>query len=68
MNKWLRLGVFAVALLSMTGILALAHGDKDGSLSCRDNWYNDRLVGQCEIREQKIPAGGALTVDASRNG
>ena len=68
MNKWLRLGVFAMALLSATGTVALAQRDKDGSLSCRDNWYSDRLVGQCEIREQKIPAGGALTVDASRNG
>ena len=49
MNKWLRLGVFVVALFSMSGTLALAHGggDKDGSLSCRDNWYSDRLVGQC---------------------
>ena len=47
---------------------AVAHGDKDGSLSCRDNWYSDRLVGQCEIREQKIPAAGMFTVDASRNG
>ncbi|MFZ0062983.1 MAG: hypothetical protein WAL47_13215 [Pyrinomonadaceae bacterium] len=68
MNKWLRLGVFVGALLSLTGALAFAHGDKDGSLSCRDNWYSDRLVGQCEIREQKMPAGGLLTVDASRNG
>lgn len=69
MNKWLRLGVFVVALFSMSGTLALAHGggDKDGSLSCRDNWYSDRLVGQCEMREQKLPAG-PLTVDASRNG
>ena len=68
MNKWLRLSVFVAALLSLTGALAFAHGDKDGSLSCRDNWYSDRLVGQCEIREQKMPAGGLLTVDASRNG
>ena len=68
MNKWLRLGVFALALLSTTGTIALAQRDKGGSLSCRDNWSSDRLVGQCEIREQKIPAGGTLTVDASRNG
>ena len=68
MKKWLRLSVFVAALLSMTGALAIAHGDKDGTLSCRDNWYSDHLVGQCEIREQKMPAGGLLTVDASRNG
>lgn len=68
MNKWLRLSVFVAALLSLTGALAFAQRDKDGSLSCRDNWYSDRLVGQCEMREQKMPAGGLLTVDASRNG
>ncbi|MGI8735137.1 MAG: DUF4097 family beta strand repeat-containing protein [Pyrinomonadaceae bacterium] len=68
MNRWLRLGVFVAATLSVSGAVALANGDKDGSLSCRDNWYSDRLVGQCEIREQKLPAGGVLTVDARRNG
>ena len=68
MNKWLRLGVFVAALMTMNVAMALAHGDKDGSLTCRDNWSSDRLVGQCEIREQKMPAGGTLTVDASRNG
>lgn len=68
MNRWLRLGVFVAAILSVSGALALANGDKDGSLACRDNWYSDRLVGQCEIREQKLPAGGVLTVDARRNG
>ncbi len=68
MNRWLRLGVFVAALLSLTGAFAFAHGDKDGSLSCRDNWSSDRLVGQCEMREQKVPATGMLTVDARRNG
>ena len=68
MNKWLRLGVFVAALMTMNVALAVAHGDKDGSLTCRDNWSSDRLVGQCEIREQKLPASGMLTVDASRNG
>jgi hypothetical protein len=68
MNKWLRLSVFVATLIGISGSLAIASaGDKDGSLTCRDNWYNDRLVGQCEIREQKMPAG-PLTVDASRNG
>lgn len=68
MTRWLRLGVFVAAMLSLTGALALAYGDKDGSLSCRDNWSSDRLVGQCEIREQRLPAGGLLSVDARRNG
>lgn len=37
-------------------------------MDCRDSWNNDRLVNHCEIREQTVPAGGALTVDAGRNG
>jgi hypothetical protein len=68
MNRWLRLGVFVFAAFALTGVLALAHGDKDGSLTCADSWYSDRLMGQCEIREQRIPAGGMLTVDARKNG
>ena len=68
MNRWLRLSVFVFAAFALTGVLALAHGDKDGSMTCSDSWYSDRLMGQCEIREQRIPAGGMLTVDARKNG
>ena len=43
---------------------------KDGSLSCRnENRYNDRLVGNCEMREQTLaPSGGTIAVDGRQNG
>ncbi len=68
MSRWLGRIVFMAAVLCLTGSIGLAKGDKDGSLSCRDNWYSDRLLGHCEIKEQTVPAGGTINVDASRNG
>ena len=38
-----------------------------GSMTCRDNWNSDRLQGHCEIKEQTVPAGGAIAVDGGRN-
>lgn len=43
-------------------------GDR-GSLTCQDDWYNERLTAHCEIKEQTLPAGrGVLSVDARTNG
>jgi len=67
------------ALVATTGISVLAQKTdktdkiktKDGSLTCRDDsrWYNDRLVGNCEIREQTLaPSGGAISIDGRQNG
>jgi hypothetical protein len=44
---------------------------KDGSLTCRDDhrWYNDRLAGNCEIREQTLAmSGGTIAIDGRQNG
>ena len=62
--------VLIAALLALTGVSVLAQGSKGGSLSCRDNnWYNDRLVGNCEIREQTLaPSGGTIAIDGRQNG
>ncbi len=70
MSRWLGRIVFTVAILSVTGTIGLAQRDKDGSLTCRDRdtWYGDRLLGHCEIKEQTLAAGGAITVDARKNG
>ncbi len=69
MKKWLRRIVFVAFSLSVLSVQAFAQQDKSrGSLTCRDNWYSDRLLGHCEIREQTIPAGGTLSVDARKNG
>ncbi len=70
MNRILGRTVLIVALLSLASLFALAQdkGSKE-SLACRDNWYSERLVGHCEVREQTIAAsGGVLSVDGRQNG
>ena len=63
------------ALVTFTGVAAFAQKEKDKdnkdrSMSCRqNNWYNDRLVGNCEISEQTLaPSGGAIAIDGRQNG
>jgi hypothetical protein len=69
MLRFLGRSVLVAALLATTGLVGLAQKTdksdklkaKDGSLACRDDrrWYNDRLVGTCEIREQTLAPSGA---------
>ncbi|MGH9971234.1 MAG: DUF4097 family beta strand repeat-containing protein [Pyrinomonadaceae bacterium] len=69
MNNWLRRIVFIAATISVMGVLAIGQEEKSrSSLNCRDSWYSERLVSHCEIKEQTVPAGGAITVDARKNG
>jgi DUF4097 and DUF4098 domain-containing protein YvlB len=66
--------VLIAALVTFTGVAVFAQKDKikekNGSLTCnQDNWYGDRLVGNCEIREQTLaPSGGTLAIDGRQNG
>jgi DUF4097 and DUF4098 domain-containing protein YvlB len=66
--------VLIAALVTFTGVAVFAQKEKikekNGSLTCnQDNWYNDRLVGNCEIREQTLaPSGGAIAIDGRQNG
>jgi DUF4097 and DUF4098 domain-containing protein YvlB len=72
MYRFLGRTLLIAALVTFTGVAAFAQKekDKDRSLSCRENsWYNDRLVGHCEIREQTLaPSGGAIAIDGKQNG
>ena len=68
MNSWIRRIVFIAATISAVSLVAFAQDKSRGSLTCRDNWYSDRLMGHCEIREQTLAAGGTITVDAHKNG
>src|SRR5205085_1039127 len=53
-------------LLAFTGISVYA---QKGSLSCRENGsYNDRLAGNCEIREQTLALSGPIAIDGRQNG
>ncbi|MFN2530264.1 MAG: DUF4097 domain-containing protein [Pyrinomonadaceae bacterium] len=70
MKSLLGRGVFICTLLGLFGLLVAAQ-DRGGrgSLRCNDNWYGDRLVGHCEIREQTLsPNGGPVSVDGRQNG
>jgi hypothetical protein len=66
-----------LALVISVGAVAVTAQDKsekkfekktDSSLQCRDSRDSDRLYSHCEIKEQTLPAGGAITVDGKQNG
>jgi len=68
MYSFLGRSVLIAALVTFTGISVLAQ--QKGTLGCReDNWYNDRLVGHCEMREQTLaPSGSTIAIDGRQNG
>jgi len=74
MFRFLGRSVLIAALVTFTGVAVFAQKEKikekNGSLTCnQDNWYNDRLVGNCEIREQTLaPTGGTIAIDGRQNG
>src|SRR5262245_21482956 len=74
MYRFVGRSVLIAALLTFTGVAVVSQKEKvkekDKSLTCReDNWYYDRLVGNCEIREQRLAlSGGAIAVDGRQNG
>lgn len=70
MYRFVGRSLLVAALLTFTALSVLAQGGKGGSLSCRDDrWYNDRLVGNCEMREQTLAlSGGAIAIDGRQNG
>ena len=74
MFRFLGRSVLIAALVTFTGVAVFAQKEKikekNGSLNCnQENWYNDRLVGNCEIREQTLaPSGGTIAIDGRRNG
>jgi DUF4097 and DUF4098 domain-containing protein YvlB len=76
MTKSLRYVFMAFAIVGLTAG-ALAAQDKsdkksekkqDGSMQCRDSQDYGRLFNHCEIKEQTLPASGAITVDGKQNG
>ena len=74
MYRFLGRSLVIAALVTSAGIAVVAQKervkDKDRSLACReDGWYNDRLVSNCEIREQTLaPSGGTIAIDGKPNG
>ena len=71
MYRFLGRSVLIAALVTFTGVAAFAQRDKDRSLTCRaDSWERDadRLVSNCEIREQTLAPSGTLAIDGRQNG
>lgn len=68
MKKWLGYTLLILATLSLACASGMAQKKTEGPMECRDSWNNDRLQNHCEIREQTVPAGGTIDVDAGRNG
>ena len=71
MFRFVGRSVFVAALLAVAAVGMMAQEKGRGSLSCRDNnnWYGDRLVSNCEIREQTFaPNGGVIAIDGRQNG
>lgn len=74
MYRFLGRSVLIAALVTFTGVAVFAQKEKikekNGTLTCNeDSWYNDRLVGNCEIREQTLaPSGGTIAIDGRQNG
>jgi DUF4097 and DUF4098 domain-containing protein YvlB len=74
MLRFLGRTALVASLLAIAVIFGVAQKtdkikSKDGSLTCRDNgWNGDRLVGNCEIREQTLAPSGSLSIDGRQNG
>ena len=60
--------LFIFVLVGAAASTGVAQKKSEASMTCRDNWSSDRLQGHCEINEQTLPAGGAISVDGGRNG
>src|SRR5207244_6354367 len=70
MKRLFKLSLFVFTTLLLVGCTALAQ-KKDGSMQCRAGemvWNEGEVQSNCEIREQTVPEGGAMNVDAGRNG
>ncbi len=69
MFRFLGRTLLVAALVALAGLSVLAQ-QKGGMMTCRDNgWYNDKLEGNCEIREQTLAMSGApIAIDGKQNG
>lgn len=69
MYRFLGRSALIAALVTFTCVAAFAQRDRDRSLTCRENnWYNDRLISNCEIREQTLAPSGTIAIDGRQNG
>ena len=68
MTKAVRYALLAFAIAGFAVGAVQAQKSTKGSMQCRDNNGDGRLAGHCEIKEQMLPASGAISVDGKTNG
>jgi DUF4097 and DUF4098 domain-containing protein YvlB len=68
MTKSLRFALLSFVIVGFTTGIVAAQKKSEASMQCRESRENDRLSNHCEIKEQTLPAGGAITVDGKTNG
>lgn len=68
MTKALRYALLMFAIVGVTAIAAQAQKSNKGTMQCSDNDGDGRMARHCEIKEQTLPAVGAITVDGRTNG
>ena len=68
MLKSLRYIALAIAIAGCTACAVSAQKKSESSMKCDDSRNYERLYGHCEIKEQTLPGGGAITVDGKQNG
>lgn len=70
MNKVLSRVVLAVILTCAVSVIVFAQSEKkNASLTCNDNWHDNKLARHCEIKEQTLPAtDSTIAVDGKVNG
>lgn len=68
MTKAFRYALLVLAIVGFTVSAVQAQKSAKGSMQCRDNDGDGRLISHCEIKEQTLPASGAISVDGKTNG
>src|SRR5712671_6640303 len=72
-NHWIKysiLAAIAICVCSISGF-AIQRDGRDHTMDCNvssNSYGNDRLVSNCEVREETIQSGGSLSVDGKQNG
>lgn len=68
MTKALRYALLTFAIVGFTALAVQAQKSNKGSMQCSDNDGDGRKARHCEIKEQTLPASGAISVDGRTNG
>jgi len=68
MTKSLRYALLALTIAGCTACAVSAQKKTESSMKCSESRNDDRLHSHCEIKEQTLPASGAITVDGKQNG